>query len=184
MRSTAAFVVAFFQIFFPVGAGFFEGKAALGVRTPLIESTASQASAANDIPKDLFITLERTLCYGFCPSYKLTISADGSVVFEGREHVKKPGVSKSHLSQVELRQLVAEFEKADFFSLRNRYHEPADGCDAFVTDNPSAITSIRINGKTKTVDHYYGCRGPKAIEVLTRLESRIDEIANTAQWVK
>jgi hypothetical protein len=137
-----------------------------------------------DIPKDTLITLERTLCYGFCPSYKLTIAADGSVVFEGREHVKKTGISKSQISQEAVRQLISEFEKANYFSLKNQYKNPEDGCDGWVTDNPSAITAIRINGKTKTVDHYYGCRGAKVLEALTRLETRIDEMANTAQWIK
>src|SRR5215510_11697948 len=41
-------------------------------------------SHCQDIPPDTLITLEHTECYGECPSYELTIRADGTVVFVGR----------------------------------------------------------------------------------------------------
>jgi hypothetical protein len=135
-------------------------------------------------PGDLLITLERTACYGFCPAYKLTISADGKVTFEGTRFVKEEGATKtSNLSPEQLKQLTAEFEGARFFSFEDKYVNDPRVCEHVVTDNPSAITSIRMSGKSKTVNHYYGCTGPKVPKELTQLENKIDEIVNTAQWL-
>jgi hypothetical protein len=133
-----------------------------------------------DIPRDLKITLERTECFGFCPVYKLTITADGSVVFEGRRFVKQEGVTISSVSPERLKQLMAEFDRVNFFSLEDDYSEIRLSCP---TDQPSAITSIRINGKSKTINHYLGCLEPKVPKGLTELENKIDEIVNTAQWL-
>jgi hypothetical protein len=132
------------------------------------------------IPRDLKITLERTECFGFCPVYKLTITADGSVVFEGRRFVKQEGVTISSVSPERLKQLMAEFDRVKFFSLEDDYSEIRLSCP---TDQPSAITSIRINGKSKTINHYLGCLEPKVPKGLTELENKIDEIVNTAQWL-
>ena len=112
---------------------------------------ATARAAAQQVPQDTRITLERTVCYGFCPSYKLTISADGAVVFEGRRFVKTVGTARSAISQDHLRELLGKFENLDYFNLRNRYEGPRDGCEGLVTDHPSAITSITTNGKTKSV---------------------------------
>ena len=70
-------------------------------------------------------------------------------MFEGRRFVKKVGTAKSSISQEHLRELINRFEKINYFNLRGRYHDPEDGCDEFVTDHPSANTSIRINGKSR-----------------------------------
>jgi hypothetical protein len=141
---------------------------------------SDRAVIPQDIPKDLKITLERTECFGFCPAYKLTIIADGSVVFEGRRFVKQEGVTISSVSPERLKQLMAEFDRVNFFSLEDDYSEIRLSCP---TDQPSAITSIRIKGKSKTVNHYLGCLEPKVPKGLTELENKIDEIVNTAQWL-
>ncbi|MEK6304520.1 MAG: DUF6438 domain-containing protein [Acidobacteriota bacterium] len=144
-----------------------------------------QASpAAQQVPQDTLITLERTVCYGTCPSYKLTISADGAVVFEGRRFVKKIGTVQSTISQEQLRKLIDRFEKINYFQLRSRYEQPTDGCTELVTDHPSANTSIRINGKSKSVRHYYGCTGIEVLDELTKLEQAIDDAVDTAQWIR
>jgi hypothetical protein len=133
-----------------------------------------------DIPQDLKITLERTDCFGGCPVYKLTIIADGTVVFEGRRFVKQEGVTRKSVNREQLKQLMAEFDRVNFFSLEDDYSEIRLSCP---TDQPSAITSIRINGKSKTINHYLGCLEPKVPKGLTELENKIDEIVNTAQWL-
>jgi len=137
-----------------------------------------------DVPQDLMITLERTTCYGRCPAYTLTITADGSVVFEGRRFVKQEGVTiKSAITQDQLKRLMAEFERVKFFSLEDDYMNNPRVCVEYRTDNPSAFTSIRIDGKSKTVRHYHGCSGPKVPKEITELENIIDETVNTAQWL-
>ena len=119
------------------------------------------------------ITLERTACFGTCPIYKLTITGNGSVVYEGRDFVEVKGEQTSQISTAQVQELVTAFEQADFLAL-------TDYMEQKVTDLPSAITSITIGGQTKTVNHYYG--DDSAPQQLTDLESKIDEIVNSKQW--
>jgi hypothetical protein len=123
---------------------------------------------------DLTITLERTVCHGTCPSYKLTIDGDGTVTYEGQEFVQVKGKQIASIGFDQIQELVSVFEAANFFSLQGNYTTQD------VTDSPSAITSIAINGRTKTVTHYYGDNS--APQELFDLESKIDEITNSTQW--
>jgi Domain of unknown function (DUF6438) len=145
---------------------------------------SGQTVIPQDVPQDLMITLERTGCFGFCPNYKLTITADGAVVFEGGRFVKQEGATiKSAISREGLKQLIAEFDRVKFFSLEDEYMDNPRVCAEYRTDHPSAFTSIRIDGKSKTVRHYHGCSGPKVPKEITELENKIDETVNTAQWL-
>jgi Domain of unknown function (DUF6438) len=67
------------------------------------------------IPADTLITLERSVCYGTCPDYKLTVSADGTVTFDGREYVKVKGIVRGNIPPEKLRQLIALFDEAKYF---------------------------------------------------------------------
>jgi len=145
--------------------------------------TARQ-SHANEIPPDVTITLERTRCYGFCPSYVLKISATGKVTYEGRASVKLVGQAESSISQEKLRELILAFEKINYFELRASYETPNDGCKDWVTDGPTAITSLTINGRSKSVRHYSGCRGIAVLAELEKLEQAIDDAANSQQWMR
>ena len=135
----------------------------------------SQTPQPSDI-KDVVITLERTVCFGACPDYTLTIQGDGTVTYEGRQFVRIEGTRTATISEAKISQLLSEFEKVDYFSLNNSYEKLE------ATDMPSAITSLTINGKTKTVRHYHG--DFSAPEKLTELENKIDEIVNSDQWIK
>jgi hypothetical protein len=140
------------------------------------------------IPDDTLITLERSICFGSCPHYKLTISADGTVTFEGREYVKVKGLAKGSISRDDVRKLIEAFERSSYFSLHDKYATEKDGCPEVWTDNPNVVTSIRINGKSKSISHYYGCQDSAAKSIypaaLTDLESRIDQIVGTDKWIK
>lgn len=138
----------------------------------------------SEIPQDLLIKLERTRCYGFCPSYVLTISASGKVAYEGRASVKVIGSAESSISQEKLRELIRAFENVGYFKLQDKYETPEDGCKDWVTDGPTAISSLTANGRTKSVRHYSGCRGIAVLAELQKLEQEIDDAANVAQWIR
>lgn len=127
----------------------------------------------NNAFADLTITLKRTVCHGTCPSYKLTIDGAGTVNYEGQDFVEVKGRQTASIGLDQIQELVSAFEAANFFSLQDNY-------TAYdVTDSPSAITSITINGRTKTVTHYYGDKS--APQELFDLEAKIDEITNSKQ---
>src|SRR2546421_1697651 len=135
------------------------------------------------IPKAIFvsqnsnddsITLERTVCFGSCPAYKVTISSDGIVTFDGRQFTKMKGLATDHISAADFRQLVNEFEKINYFALPDEYKPGSKVCPLRITDLPSANTSIHLDGKSKRVEHYYGCGNSGALARLTALETKID----------
>ena len=145
------------------------------------------------IPKTIFvsqkgsddsITLERTACFGTCPMYKVAITSDGTVTFNGERFTKTTGMAKGKISPADFRQLVSEFEKINYFSLPDNYAPGTPVCPQRITDMPSANTSIRLKGKTKSVSHYYGCGNSEALAKLTALEKKIDEVAGTQMWIK
>jgi hypothetical protein len=131
------------------------------------------ACPTENVFSDLVITMERTACHGTCPIYKLSISGDGTVIYEGQDFVQVKGKQTASLSPAQVQGLVTAFEQAEFSTLTDYTHEDT-------TDSPSVITSITINGKTKTVHHYYGDNS--APQELFDLESKIDESTNSKQW--
>lgn len=50
---------------------------------------AAPQSIHHHVQRTVVITLQRTVCYGSCPEYKLTIFSDGRVLYEGIRNVKK-----------------------------------------------------------------------------------------------
>jgi hypothetical protein len=155
---------------------------------PADGTAAATPQREADVPPDTVITLERTICYGTCPIYKLTIRGDGMLIYEGKDFVQTKGTVKSSVTREQLKELLSEFEKADYFSLQDSYRTESDGCPTFWTDNPSANTSILLDGRRKSITHYYGCEESEGYKVypqkLYALESRIDEITDSARWVK
>ena len=130
------------------------------------------------------ITLERGACYGFCPVYKLTIFDNGKVVYEGKDYVKQKGRAEARITKAALQTLIGEFNKIDYFKLEDEYVSGEKTCPQEWTDAPSAVTSLSLNGKTKRIRHYHGCRGTTVLEQLTALENKIDEVVNTKRWIK
>ena len=74
-------------------------------------------------------------------------------------------------SGMDSKELLDFFFKIDYFSLRSHYWHP-------ISDQPSTITSITLDGVTTSVYNYFG--GPKD---LFELQDKIDEITNSKQWV-
>src|ERR1700738_3829074 len=123
-----------------------------GVHAMIPKSIFTAATGNHD-----FVTLERTVCFGNCPSYQVTIAQDGTVNFEGRDFVKTKGTARAQINPEDFKKLVNEFEKIKYFSLDDKYEPGSPGCPNAATDSPSARTSIQLTGRSKSVSHYYGC---------------------------
>jgi hypothetical protein len=158
-----------------------------------ISAADAQSSDSTQKPIDHFdkLTLERTICFGWCPIYRVVIHGDGRVEYEGEDYVKVVGRATNKLSSQQIAQIVTAINDAKYFSLRDRYEYEDDGCPMSVTDSPSVITSVTVGATTKTIHHYYGCVEPHEQgqpwqvfpRELTAFDTRIDEIVGTARWV-
>ena len=129
--------------------------------------------------KEIVVRLERTTCYGNCPAYKLTIHGDGRVEYEGNDNVKVKGKKNGRIEPADVKLLVSEFDKANYFSIEQYTQDHCSSC-TLCTDMPTATTEITVKGNYHRVEHYYGCRcAPKP---LWNLEGTIDKAVNTEQW--
>ena len=140
---------------------------------------ATSQNATSPSHTNAVITLERTACFGTCPVYQLTIYGDGKVVYEGKAFVTVTGRHTAQISPEQVQQLVKAFETANFFSLENQYVVGA-------TDLPGAWTSISSSGQSKRVWRYGSIDNPElnnAPRSLTELETQIDKIVNSQQWI-
>lgn len=135
--------------------------------------------------EDNFITLERTPCFGNCPTYKLLITQKGYAWIS----IPNPDDDVNHYDFISLPKIETEkvqyllnfSKKIGFYNLDSSY---VDSCDYLVTDYPSAITSVKENNKTKIVTHYLGCMDTTiTIHNLILFEEAIDSIAKTKNYV-
>jgi hypothetical protein len=119
--------------------------------------------------------LSRSVCYGRCPSYTVTVSG-AVIIFDGDAFVSATGRHTATVDLNEVRKLAKQFVDADFYSMDPEYR-------AGVTDNPTYTLSISIDGKTKKVTDYVGAWvGMPA--VITQLEDDVDALAQTDRWIK
>ena len=163
------------------------GNAQSPAATPAAQAVPDSPSRSGEA----VIVLVRGAGYwGIGPEYRLTIYADGSVAYLGLKNVKTEGIAAGRISREDVQRLVKEFEKIDYFSLRDDYSEKG-GCPFFLWDNSNALTSVNIGGRKKRVFHDLGCladgnpmqtnRFPRG---LTEVEELIDEIVKSERWIK
>jgi hypothetical protein len=149
-------------------------------------TSTTQAQLTPD--KDTLIELSRGPCWrDACSVYTVTIKGDGTVNLTGSKVTpsgKQELKGQGSISQARLRELVSEFERINFFTLKDEYKTEGPDCPNYGTDSPTAFISIQVGGKSKSVKHYLGCMGTDTLNDLNRLEEKIDEVANTKQWLK
>jgi hypothetical protein len=119
-------------------------------------------------------TLERTGCYGECPVYRLTVNSDGSVVYVGTRWVKVLGRQVYKITEAQLLELEAAFDRANFSQLRD--YDKVES-----TDDDWALISYRRPSGLKRVRHYHGDNA--APPALGALEDEFDRIVDSGRFV-
>jgi hypothetical protein len=152
----------------------------------LLGACAMRADAAPDQPMHVTsVSLQRSTCLGNCPSYTVTVTADGQVNFVGHAHVRA-GVASGLATPAQLASIFAAVKQAELRSMRDSYVGSDDGCEMVMSDQPGVkITVVDAEG-SKTVDFYNGCTGAVADAVRPRIEQlarSIDQQLDTARWI-
>lgn len=124
-----------------------------------------------NIPQPIF-TLEKTPCYGTCPSYKVFVFDNDSLTYEGMRHVAKEGKLSKKLPKGTINQLVKKFREENFFKFQNRY-------TSNVSDFPTTYISFTDIGITKKIMDYYN-----APESLKQLENLISDLVKNEVEIK
>jgi len=123
------------------------------------------------------IRFERQPCYGLCPSYVIDITESGALLYEGKKYVLVHGEKKVQLTTEQMDRLKKEFERVKFFTMTWK-----DPCDQMWTDNATVITTLVMDGRKRTIEHYHGNKCfPPALE---KLENAIDDIVGAKEWTQ
>lgn len=136
----------------------------------LVLSAASVTAQETESPA--IITLERTACFGVCPVYTLTILEDGTVIYEGTNHVSVTGEQITEIPPETVPLMVTAFENAGYFDWNEAYDTQT------VSDLASVITSVTKDGITHRIVRYEGDNtAPLALPFLERW---IDAMTNSS----
>lgn len=156
--------------------------------TFLIFTFGCEKNAPTD-PKQFSLEMNRTICYGTCPAFTLTVANDGKIVFFGEKFTETKGKAEGQISAEKVKQLIAEINQAKFFSFKDDYGYESKNCFDTATDNPTVTLKIKFDDTEKTIKHYHGCfvkdtfSQADGLKPLTDLENKIDEIVGTKQWI-
>lgn len=117
-----------------------------------------------------FFTMKRTACYGTCPQYLISIYDNGKITYEGILFVDRIGCFSSFMVKEKIDSIKYFLNEMDFFSLQEEYISP-------MTDIPSVITEVNIDGKThKVIDRL---EGPKSLKKCYKLIDNMIESIST-----
>lgn len=119
------------------------------------------------------IELERTECYGACPSYVVSLSADGTARYKGRKYAARTGAFDGEVEIWDYGQICWMIEK---FKILGGHREYA----ANWTDSATAIIRVTLRETNETIEiSDYGGQGP--VE-LWSLFNAIDAVSNLIEW--
>jgi hypothetical protein len=137
------------------------------------QTTASNPENTSDKIKTIVIGYQKTVCFGKCPAFTMTINGQNNkVTYQGDSNVNKIGTYEKSISDEDLARLSDAFEKYKFFELKDEYNGE-------MTDLPSKYISYSFDGKSKKVKDRYN-----APVELRELEKLLDAIADSEGWEK
>lgn len=135
-------------------------------------STTTDSSTDANTEKTIFASIQKTACYGRCPVYTMEIYSDGSVHLNGINFIDKIGNYTSSITPEQKQEFIAVAKEIDYMNLEDKYDGP-------VTDLPATITSITLDGVTKSV--YRRVDYPERILAFEKL---FTSLLDTLEWTK
>lgn len=133
-------------------------------------------AAAQPVPAAAQVTsisYETTACFGYCPIYRVTVSADGSGLFEGRRFSAFQGQRRFRITPAQFRAFAARLGPArpargDIVYDRGT---SCQGAGPPPTDHPSIIVTWVEPRRRQTLHFYTGCRNPDIRRALDEARS-------------
>ncbi len=124
--------------------------------------------------------LERTACFGACPTYVLAIAGTGVATFTGTGRMRGRSAVDT-LASSTVRALFARVDSVRPWELADHYTpQYPEQCGRYFTDAPSAVLTVKRGARRKQIDDYFGC--PSAPKTLRALEETIDSAARVSRW--
>lgn len=136
------------------------------------------------------LVLERHPCLGTCPSYRLTVRADGSVHYKGLGYFNTLGSAaprplrrdSTRLAPEDAAKLIAAFDRAWSKWWPNQYVPWRRlACPQWSTDAPSLAIVREWSSHSDTLMVYYAC--PYVPARIHQLGTYIDSVVGVERWL-
>jgi len=112
--------------------------------------------------------------------YDIELDQTGSVMFNGRGYTRQQGWGGRMVPPETAAELLELIVAADYWRLQDVYRETSDGCSEVEPDRTTYIWSVTMEGPTKIVVDYQGCKGVRELEALRKLPARLIETLGLA----
>ena len=119
----------------------------------------------------IFLYIEKTPCYGKCPTYSAYIYPNGDILFDGKRFVNKEGMHKGKLTIEDINALKTKIQEVNYFEFNDIY-------DSSVTDLPSTYTMINLEGRRKVIKSRHNVP-----ETLRNFEKYINQLVLSYSWL-
>lgn len=162
------------------------GKAKVGEVQPIEAETVDATedlvidTIANTVDEDegpepvyVLCELQRTSCYGKCPTFKIKLYSDGKVIYQGKANVERMGRFVAFCEPQQFESIFTAAEQANYFVLRSQY--PEDGRK--LSDLPKTITYLKRNGLEKRVINNFDAPAD-----LVQFEHWLDDFFASLDW--
>jgi hypothetical protein len=126
-----------------------------------------QAEAADRRPRS--ISYETGPCFGACPVYRVTVSADGAGRFEGRNFTAVRGERSFRITPAQFRAFAAQL--APLRPARGSRRYSGDACRVMATDLPSTEVTWSAGGGEQQLYFYFGCDMDRNRAIAERLRA-------------
>lgn len=127
----------------------FSALALVSCKTKKKATETTTKTEYNYSDNDMVASIERTMCFGVCPAYKMEIYGDGKIVYEGIKNVDHIGKFEGKTTTEKIDQLLAKATEIGYADLNDSYENKS------ITDLPSTTTVILLNGVSKKVYSRY-----------------------------
>jgi hypothetical protein len=154
-----------------------KGVVAPAYPDPVVTVDTVVVEAPKEVPvaasaDTLLCYIERTPCFGQCPSYKAWIYTTGLAVYEGGNFVERLGPWRAQISNAVLDEIRSQIVSVNYFDWNDSY-------DAKVTDVPTTYTEVHLNGQKKKIMNRFN--GPAGLK---QFERYLDGVLNAQKWEK
>lgn len=159
----------------------------LGCAPSGVKSDAQQG-ASTSAPDS--IVLERSICYGTCPAYRLRLSRAGEIRFESRNPGDEGRSAVDTVSRATLDSLISRARTIGFFELPPEISADSLLCRDRATDHETVVVTVFAKDKASRVEDYHGCFetvGHGILPPIARLrafESAVDSVLKSSRWVR
>jgi len=127
-------------------------------------------------PKTEYVRMERTACFGTCPSYVVEVYKDGMVRYTSVHYTEYEGVYEKNLGAEKTMEVLKQFDEYRVDTCQNEYPQ-------IIADLPGIINYIKYaNGNKKHI--YQAHFGPDFLKTLARNIDSISQVNTSWKKVK